>query len=167
MPDLLTHVLLAYGVATALSYRYTWIVPSYVTLAMAGALVPDLDHISTLLPSRVVGTALGLPFDWGGLQTGGVVLLVILVGAVLVEGGRRRPAFAMLALGGATHLFTDALIRVPEGRSQSVFFPATMYQPPTPGLYLSTDLWPLVTTAVFAFLTWYLVRVRVDDRAAA
>ncbi len=170
MPDLLTHVLLAYGIATALSYRYTWIVPSYVTLAMVGALVPDLDHISALLPSRIVGTALGLPFDWGGLQTGGVVLLVILVGTVLVEGGKRRPAFAMLALGAATHLFTDALLRVPEGRSQSIFFPATMYQPPTPGLYLSTDLWPLVIAAVFAFLTWYLVRVRagsLDDRAAA
>ncbi|MFC7076791.1 metal-dependent hydrolase [Haloarcula halophila] len=163
MPDLLTHVLLAYGVTTALSYRYTWIVPAYVTLAMVGTLVPDLDHVSTLIPSQTVETALGVPFDWGGLQTGGVVLLILLIGTVLVERGKRRRAFVMLTVGAAAHLFTDALIRVPEGRSQSVFFPVTMYQPPTPGLYLSTDLWPLVASALFALFAWYVVRRRADD----
>jgi len=163
MPDLLTHVLLAYGVATLLAYRYTWLSPAYVTIAMIGALVPDLDHVSTLVPSRTVEAVLDVPFDWGGLQTGGVVLLLILIGTVLVEHAERRRVFTLLALGAATHLFTDALIRVPEGRSQSLFFPITMYQPPTPGLYLSTDLWPLIVSAAFAAFAWYGVRGRGTD----
>lgn len=159
MPDLLTHVLLAYTVATLVANRYHWLQPAYVTIAMVGALIPDMDHVSTLLPSQTVEAVLGIPFDWQGLQTGGVVLLVILIGTVLVKAAERRRVFALLCLGAFTHLFTDALIRVPEGRSQSIFFPVTLYQPPTPGLYLSTDIWPLAVTAVFAFFAWYLVRV--------
>ena len=162
MPDLLAHVLLAYAVATLLALQYRWLRPAYVTIAMIGALVPDLDHISTLVSSQTVETLLGVPFDWGGLQTGGVVLLLILIGTVLVEQAERRRVFALLALGAISHLFTDALVRVPEGRSQSVFFPVTMYQPPTPGLYLSTDLWPLIASAVFAAAAWYAVRRRGD-----
>jgi hypothetical protein len=162
MPDLLTHVLLAYGVAILLARRYSWLHPAYVTIAMVGALVPDLDHISILIPSSTAEAVLGVPFDWGGLQTGGVVLLLVLIGTVLVESAERRRVFALLALGAVSHLFTDALIRVPEGRSQSLFFPVTMYQPPTPGLYLSTDLWPLIASAAFAALAWYGVRRRGD-----
>lgn len=162
MPDLLTHVLLAYAVATLLAVRYRWLRPAYVTIAMIGALVPDLDHISTLVPSQTVEAALGLPFDWGGLQTGGVVLLLILIGTVLVKHTERRRVSVLLTLGAVTHLFTDSLIRVPEGRSQSLFFPITMYQPPTPGLYLSTDIWPVAVTALFAFLAWCIVRTEYD-----
>jgi len=162
MPDLLTHVLLAYAVATLLKYRYRWLRPAYVTIAMVGALVPDLDHISILIPGSTVEATLGVPFDWGGLQTGGVVLLLILIGTVLVEHTERRRVFAMLSLGAISHLLTDALIRVPDGRSQSIFFPITTYQPPSPGLYLSTDIWPLAASAVFAAVAWYVVRRRPD-----
>ncbi|WP_135303754.1 metal-dependent hydrolase [Haloarcula amylovorans] len=160
MPDLLTHVLLAYALATLLAYRHAWLTPAFVTLSMVGALVPDLDHISMIIPPTTVEALLGVPFAWGGLQTGGVVLLVILVGTVLVEPGERRRAFAMLALGASTHLFTDALIRVTDGRSQSVFWPLTRYQPPSPGLYLSTDIWPLVAATTLAAVAWYVVRHR-------
>jgi hypothetical protein len=160
MPDLLTHVLLAYGVTTCLAYRYRWLRPSYVSIAMVGALVPDLDHISILIPSGTVEAVLGVPFDWGGLQTSGAVLLLVFIGTVLVESAERRRVFALLALGAVSHLFADALIRVPDGRSQSLFFPVTIYQPPTPGLYLSTDLWPLVVSLAFATFAWYGVRRR-------
>jgi len=123
MPDLLTHVLLTYTVATLLAIRYRWLRPAYVTIGMIGALIPDLNHISTLVPSQAVEALLGIPFDWDGLQTGGVVFLIVLIGTVLVEAAERRRVFILLSFGAATHLFTDALIRVPEGRSQSIFFP--------------------------------------------
>ncbi|WP_254279316.1 metal-dependent hydrolase [Haloarcula marina] len=160
MPDLLTHVVLAYALGTAMAARWSWATPWYVTLAMIGGLVPDLNHVEALVSDATVESLLGVPFDWGGLQTGGVVLLVLLVGTVLVEPGRRRRAFGMLALGAGSHLFTDALIRLADGRSQSVFWPVTRYQPPTPGLYLSTDLWPLIVATTLAVMAWYLVRYR-------
>lgn len=158
MPDLLTHVLLAYAAAKLLMARYAWISPTYVTIAMVGALIPDLNHISDIVPSTTVEALLGVPFSWGALQTGGVVLLVLLVGTVLVEPTERKQVFAMLAIGASSHLFTDALIRVPDGRSQSVFWPLTRYQPPTPGLYLNTDIWPLAVAAALAILSWLLGR---------
>lgn len=158
MPDLLTHVLLAYALGTLLAARYDWVTPAYVTMAMVGALVPDLNHVSVLVADVTVAETLGIPFSWGGLQTGGGVALVLLVGVVLVEPGERCRVGPLLALGAASHLLADALIRLPDGHSQSIFWPVTRYQPPSPGLYLSTDFWPLITTAMVAAVAWYVVR---------
>ncbi|WP_276272964.1 metal-dependent hydrolase [Haloarcula litorea] len=160
MPDLLTHVLLAYALGTLLAARHDWVRPAYVTMAMVGALVPDLNHVSALVADATVSEILGVPFDWGGLQTGGGVTLVLLVGVTIAEPGERYRVGPLLALGAVSHLVADAFIRLPDGRSQSVVWPLARYQPPSPGLYLSTDLWPLVTTAALAAVAWYAVRHR-------
>jgi hypothetical protein len=162
MPDLLAHTLLAYGLATVLSARIDWLSPQYTTLAMVGAVLPDFNHISMLLPSRTVETTLSVPFDWGALQTGGPVLVLVLIGTVLAVDDRRR-VFGLLSLGAASHLITDALITVVDGRSQSVLWPLTRYQPPSPGLYLSTDLGPLIGTALFAGFSILVTRSGAFD----
>lgn len=154
MPDLLTHVLVAYAIVTALSRRWAWMTPGHVTAAMAGALVPDLDHVSMVVPPALVHDLLGVPISWGALQTGGPVFLVLVAGTLLVEKSERRRVFGLLSLGALTHLLADALIRTPDGHSQSVFWPLTRYQPPTPGLYTSADVWPLLLSGVAAVVAW-------------
>lgn len=162
MPDLLTHVLVAYALATALSRRYGWLTAAHVTVAMAGAVVPDLDHLGMVLPAAFVQKYFGVPFSWGALQTGGPVLTMLALGTLLVERGDRRRVFGLLSLGAATHLVADALIRTPDGRSQSVFWPLTRYQPPTPGLYTSVDLWPLGLAVAAAVVAWWATSGRSD-----
>lgn len=160
MPDLLTHALFAYAIGTLLSVRYEWLSPRYVTVVIAGSLLPDLNHISALILPGVVNELLGVPFSWGFLQTGGGVLVTVLIGVFLVPKEERRRAFGLLWLGAITHLLTDILIRTPDGRSQSVFWPLTQYQPPSPGLYTSGDLWPLAVAGGLALASWYFVRQR-------
>jgi membrane-bound metal-dependent hydrolase YbcI (DUF457 family) len=163
MTDLLTHVLLAYVAATALAARYDWLSPAFVTVAMAGALLPDLDHLEKVIPPDLVADVVGVPFSWGAFQTSGPVLLIIALLTLFVESSDRRPVAALLSLGAGTHLAADALLLVPDGRSQSLFWPLTQYQPPSPGVYTSHDLLPLVVMTAVAAMTWYLVRYRPSE----
>jgi len=160
MPDLLAHALIAYALATLLALKYDWLSPTYVTVAMAGAFVPDLAKAHLLVSSTTVESLLGLPFDWFALHTAGGTLLSILVGVTVVERNERRRVAALLALGAASHLVADALLLNASGRSYAVLWPLTQYHPPTPGLYLSTEPGPTIATAATALLAWYVVRRR-------
>lgn len=162
MPDLLAHVLLAYAVGLVLSRRYGWLSPAYVTVVMAGAMIPDLSKAALVVPGVRVEALLGVPFDWFALHTAGGVLLSILVGVTLVAPAERRRVFLLLALGAATHLFADALLLNPSGRSYPVLWPLTRYNPSTPGLYLSTEPGPTVVAGVAALVAWGLTRWRTD-----
>lgn len=164
MPDLLTHVLVAYALATALSWRYGWLSPAFVTAAMAGAMVPDLTKAAIVAHSFDVAAALGASFDWFALHTLGGTAVSVLVGVVVVRGRFRRRAALALALGAATHLALDALLVKVTGHSYAVFWPLTAWHPPTPGLLLSTDRWPTVV-AVGVALAVYLVDRRARERA--
>lgn len=150
MPDLLAHALVAYTLATVLSWRYEWLSPAYVTVAMAGAFVPDLTKVNLVLASGLVETVLHVPFDWSGLHTLGGSLVSLTVGVVLVARRERRRVAALLALGAASHLLADALLRNPSGHSYPLFWPLSYVHPPTPGLYLSTDPAPMVVAALTA-----------------
>ena len=160
MPDLLTHVLFAYAIGTLLSHRYEWLSPTYVTVVMAGALLPDLNHISALISPGVINDVFAVPFSWDFLQTGGGVLVTVLIGVFLVPDGERRRAFGLLWLGAISHLITDIFIRTPDGRSQSVFWPLTQYQLPSRDLYTSGDIWPLFVAGGLALVSWFFVRRR-------
>lgn len=160
MPDLLTHVLVAYALATALSWRYDWLTPAFVTAAMAGAMVPDMTKVAIVAHSFDVAAALGVPFDWFALHTLGGTAVSVLIGVVLVRSRFRRRAALALALGAATHLALDALLVKVTGHSYAVFWPLTAWHPPTPELLLSTDRWPAVLAAAVA-----LAAYSVDRRA--
>lgn len=163
MPDLLAHALIAYTLATLLALRYDWLSPTYVTVAMAGAFVPDLAKAHLLVPGTTVGSLLGLPFDWFALHTAGGAVLSVLVGVTVVAQDERRRVAALLALGAASHLVADALLLKASGRSYAVLWPLTQYHPPTPGLYLSTEPGPAVAAAAAALLSWYVVRRRESE----
>lgn len=160
MPDLLAHALIAYTVCTALAWRYEWISPAYVTVGMAGAFIPDMTKVGLVLSDAVVENVLGLPFSWGGIHTTGGALVGVAIGVVLVSREERRRVAALLGLGAATHLLADALLLKPTGHSNAVLWPLTRWHPPTPGLYLSTQPWPMITAAGVAAVIWYAVRKR-------
>ncbi|KYH25076.1 hypothetical protein HAPAU_28970 [Halalkalicoccus paucihalophilus] len=163
MPDLLTHALVLYVVLTVASWRIEWLTPSFVTVGMMGAMIPDLTKIKLVVPSHRVESVLGVPFDWFALHTLGGSLVSVLIGAVLVPSRYRTRVFSLLALGATSHLLLDALLINPSGYSYALFWPLTGYHPPTPGLYLSTDRWPaLAAGALAALVRLHTRRLRAD-----
>jgi len=154
MPDLLTHVLVAYSVCLVLVRVCDWIRAPYITVAMAGALIPDLSKGNLLLPGQLIHQWTGVPFSWSALHTAGGVVLSMLVIIVCVEPPYRTRVGALLALGAGSHLLLGVMLRSVTGRSFPVLWPLTGYEPPTPGLYLSTDPWPTVIALLIrGFLT--------------
>lgn len=156
MPDLLTHVLLAYVIATLLSMRSEWLTPQLVTIAMLGAMVPDFGKIYLVVSNSEVESLLGLPFDWLAIHKLGGALVAITIGAMLTSSDQRRRVFLLLTLGAGSHLFLDALLLTPSGYSYAIFWPLSTYHPPTPNLYLSSDRWPALVSGVAAVSVWYL-----------
>jgi hypothetical protein len=160
MPDLLAHALIAYALATLLSWHYEWLSAPYVTVAMAGAFVPDLTKVNLLFSSELVEVVLGIPFDWFALHTLGGSLVSLAIGVVLVASSERRRVAALLGLGAASHLLADALLLNASGHSYPLFWPLSYLHPPTPGLYLSTDPEPMVVAAAVASVVFVATRLR-------
>jgi membrane-bound metal-dependent hydrolase YbcI (DUF457 family) len=155
MPDLLTHVLTGYILATVLSFRYEWLTPQYVTVAMLGALLPDLTKIKLIVASGKVETLLGIPFDWYAVHTLGGALVAVTIGALMTDRENRKYVFALLLLGALSHLFLDALLLKASGYSEMPLWPFTARGLPTPGFYLSSDRWPALVTGTIAVVVWY------------
>ncbi|RDZ48211.1 metal-dependent hydrolase [Haloferax sp. Atlit-19N] len=164
MPDLLAHALLAYTIATVASWRYEWITRPYVTVAMAGAFIPDMTKVRLLIPSARVEQLLAIPFDWIGLHTAGAALCSVLIGVLLVPESERRRVFTLLSVGAASHLIADAFLLKPTGLSYPLFWPVTRIHPPTPGLYLSTDFEPALVLGIVALVAYGVTRFKIDQR---
>ena len=160
MPDLLSHAFMAFTICTLLSLRYDWLSGEYVTVGMAGAFIPDMAKIKILVDAAAVEAALGVPFDWLGVHTVGGALVAVFIGVVIVNRADRRRVFGLLSLGAASHLFADALLLKASGRSYEVLWPLTQYHPPTPGLYLSTDIWLTGVTGSVAVAAYLFVESR-------
>lgn len=162
MPDVLAHVLLAYALFSALSWRIEWLNAQYVTVGMVGAIIPDLSKADLLVDDSVVEQVLGLPFDWFALHTLGGVFISALLGTVLVRHEERTRVFGLLVVGAATHLVADGLLRTPSGRSFSMVWPLLRYRPPSPGWYLSTEPGPTVLAVALALAVYLLSRYGMD-----
>jgi hypothetical protein len=158
MPDLLAHALIAYSLCTVLSWRYEWLTPAYVTAGMAGAFVPDMMKVVLVVPDASMEGVLGVPFSWAGIHTAGGAAVAVLIGAAVVAPRERRRIGALLALGAASHLLADALLLTPSGRSYEILWPLVRYNPPTPGLYLSTHPGPAVVAGAVAAAVWLATR---------
>ncbi|KTG19438.1 metal-dependent hydrolase [Haloferax profundi] len=163
MPDLLSHALLAYSLAMIASWRYEWITKPYVTVAMAGAFIPDLAKAELVFSSPRVEQLFSIPFDWFGLHTTGAVICSVLIGVLLVQSKERMRVFLLLAVGAASHLIADAFLLNPTGVSYPLLWPLTRIYPPTPGLYLSTDVEPAIVLGALALVVYGMTRYRVGD----
>lgn len=156
MTDLFAHVCLAYVVGGLISLRVDWLDAHYVTVVLVGAVIPELVKIELLVEARVISNLLIVPFSWEPLQTLGGVVVSLCVGGLIVCRCEQRRVLPLLALGAATHIFLDYLLLSVSGRSFAVFWPFTRYHPPTPGLYLSTDILPTIVASLLAMMVWIL-----------
>jgi hypothetical protein len=127
---------------------------------MTGAFIPDLMKIRLVLDEQIVAALLGVPFDWFALHTLGGAVVSLLVGVVLVAADERRRVAGLLGLGAGSHLLADALLLTPSGRSYPIVWPLSRINPPTPGLYLSTDPEPMVVAAAVAAVVFAVSRLR-------
>lgn len=159
MPDLLTHILVGYTLATALSWRIEWVTPPLVTVAMTGAILPDLTRIELLVPGHIVEDMLGLPFSWAPLHRVGGTAVVIGIGAVLAPRRWRRRVALLLLLGASTHYALDFLLYKPTGMTGDLLWPLIGHGFQIDGVYLSSDRWPAATMIVIAGVVWALNRL--------
>ena len=158
MPDLLTHVLVGYSIGTLLSVRYERVRSAQVTLVMVGALSPDFRKIGLLIPNSTLQMVTGSPISWTPLHTLGGSMIVVLLGSLLVAPEFRRQVVVLTAIGAASHHTLDVALLTATGEAYAVFFPISMYRPPSPGLYLSTDRWPAAVAGVLAVVSWAVRR---------
>lgn len=165
MAEWLTHVLAAYVLATVLSWRYPWLTPRYVTVAMIGSIVPDLNRMELVVSEHTIEALLGIPFSWTPLHFFSGSLVAIAIGALLVGADQRARVFALLLLGMGSHHALDLLLVGLSGHSYPVLWPLTQYAPPTPSLYLSTDRWPALLAGAVALIVWMLDRRREAEGA--
>lgn len=163
MADLLTGIFVTWGILTAVSWRVDRLRPPWIVVAMGGVAIPDLVKIRLLVDGTTVETLLGMPFSWGGIETiGGVALLA---GAITMAFDRRwwPRVYTLLVAGGAVGLLLDGLRMFADGRSGTWLFPVLpTYRPPTPGLFVTSNLAvPVVATAA-AGLVFVADRYLVD-----
>lgn len=163
MADLLTHVLLAFGLFTALGWAIEWLDRRWVAVGAVGSLFPDLNRLDLVFDDHAIEQILGIPFDWGGLHTlGGVVLLAAIGGVLFSSRDEQLRGFGLLFAGGVSHLLVDAVKQWADGAGNTLLYPLSWWRPPTPGWYVSANRWVLGIVAAFALLVLLLDRYVVE-----
>lgn len=163
MVDLLTHVLVGYVLATVLSWRHEALSDRFVTVAMAGALLPDLNRVALVVSSGTVETLLGVPWSWTPLHRVGGTALIIAIGALLVPRRHRRLAVATLLVGAGSHYLLDYGLYQVSGLTGPLLWPFTDARFAFEGLYLSSDRWPAAVATAASAAVWALDR-RIGER---
>ena len=147
MADLLTHILVPYVILTVASWQFDWLTKRWVIIGMAGAAIPDLVKIDILLDRSVVESLLGMPFSYAPISSLGGVLCI--AGAITIFFPRhRRQVFVFLLFGGLTSLVVDGLRVFADGQSGFWLYPFTWVRPPTPSLYVTSDVRVLVAAVM-------------------
>lgn len=139
MADLLTHILVPYVLLTAASWRFDWLTERWIVIGMAGAAIPDLEKIRIVVDSDLIGSLLGMPFSFAPISSLGGVLLIAGAITVFFEQQRQR-VYSFLVFGGLTALVVDGLRVFADGRSDFWLYPFTWWRPPTPSLYITSDV---------------------------
>ncbi|WP_312907618.1 metal-dependent hydrolase [Natronosalvus caseinilyticus] len=147
MADGLTHVLIAFALATLLSLRYEWLTPRFATVAMVGATLPDLNRLEQVLPPATVESAIGVSISWRPMHSIGGVVIVICIGSLLVQPQYRRAVALLLALGAFSHFVLD-LLMIPG--SKPYLWPLIGADISIPGFYTSHDRWPALLAILLA-----------------
>ncbi|ELY61083.1 metal-dependent hydrolase [Natronolimnohabitans innermongolicus] len=158
MADLLTHVFVAYVLATVCTWRFERLTPAFVTVAMIGAVIPDLKRIELLVPADAVTAVLGVPFSWQPLHRLGGAAVVVAICIVVAPPRYRRRVAAALVLGVASHFVLDVYSAT--GTTRPFLWPLTDQGLPAGGLYRSHERWPALVSGLAAVLVWLETRRR-------
>jgi len=154
MPDLLSHALFAYAFGTALSVRYDWLTPQWVTALMAGSLVPDIDKISLFVSDPMMERVLGTPFSWEVIHIPIGAIILCGLGGLAIAAPHRRRAVTLLVIGAISHFALDQLAIFTTGYSYPLLWPLTNYHFPAGDLYQSSDRLPVLIMAVLAVVAY-------------
>lgn len=160
MADLLTHAFVGYTIGLILSWRYEKLRSPHITAIMVGTTLPDLIRISLILNPIKIGEFVGVPFSWTPIHVAGGALLIIAIGSLLSIPKESKMIFILLAIGTISHLFLDSLLITASGYSYALFWPFLEFHPSTPGLYLSTDVWPVFVSGITALFVRSADRIR-------
>lgn len=149
MAELLTHVLVVYVVLTIVSWRVDWLDRGWISVAMGGAVLPDLVKLRLVVEPEVISSLFGVPFSYRALGTmGGVVVTAGLV-TLLFDRRHWRRIYGLLVAGGALSILLDGLRMWADGRASTYLYPfLPTVRPPTPSLYVTAD--PRVTLLAVA-----------------
>ena len=122
---------------------------------MVGAVISDLNRIDLLVPADTITVLTGLPWSWGITHRADGALLIAIIFTLLVRNDLRKPVFALLCVGIASHFVIDYFRWQPTGTKNLMlwlFLDLTVdYQ----GFYRSSDRWASVTsptTKIVGFL---------------
>jgi len=159
MADLLTHILIPYIILTIASWRFEQLTGRWIVIGMAGAAIPDLVKFQILVEDTVIESLLGLPFEYAPISSLGGVLLIAGAIAVYFEHHRKR-VYSLLVFGGLTALVLDGLRVFADGHSGFWLYPFTWFRPPTPSLYVTSDIRVLiaalvVSAGIFSLDRWH------------
>lgn len=161
MADLLTHVLVPYILVTVAGWIVT-VPKQWVPVAMGGAVIPDLVKIDLLLDADVVSQLLGTPFEYAPISSIAGVGVVAGVIALLFGDKNRRTAYGFLVFGGVTSLVLDGLRAFADGSAGFWLYPLWI-RPPTPSLYVTSDVRVVIVAVAVALLVTLLDRRRGDS----
>lgn len=160
MPDLLTHVLVAYVVLTPATWWLPWLDERFVSVAMIGATVPDAAKLALVVDPSTVEAVLGLPFDWEAVHTLGPAATLAAIGTLCFGRGNRLRAFGCLLAGVCSHLLLDLTVVRAGGMAPPYLFPVTWWEPPAANVLSSSDPWPWMVTATVVIGVWTVDRRR-------
>lgn len=164
MADILSHVLLAFGLFTVVGWAVSWLDRRWVVVGMVGSIIPDLNRVDMLLGDHIIEQSLGISFSWDAIHTLGGVLVLSAVGAMLFRNRAQQiRAFGLLTAGGCSHLLVDAVKAWADGSNGASLYPFSWWRNPTPGLYVSSDMFVLVIGLVVASGALLVDRVILDS----
>ena len=121
---------------------------------------PTSSRSSSRFPTQRSPPSSAIPVAWSPLYRLGGATLLIHAGTLLLAPEYRRSAFALFAIGVASHFVLDLLLLTSTGYAFPVFWPLTEWRPPAGNLYLSSDRWPAAIAMLLATVVWY-ARYRV------
>ena len=162
--DLLSHVLIAYALFTIASWLIESFTHRWVALGMGGAAIPDLVKLELFVDAGVIQHTLHIPFDYTPISTLTGVLLLAGVITLLFTHERRR-VYTLLVTGGLLSLLVDGLRAYADGHASFWLYPL-WWRPPTPSLYVTSDLRVLASTLAVATVVALVDRVIIDTAAS-
>lgn len=167
MAELFTHVLAGFIIATIASWRYEWITPPLVVACMVGAAIPDLNRIRLIVPADTITALTGLPWSLGITHRGGGALLIALILTLLVAKDYRKPVFALLCVGIASHLIIDYFLWQPTGTTNLMLWPFADITIDYQGFYRSSDRWTAVVSILLAGIVLGIDRFVITRKSSA